>query len=218
MFDRKRLLVDLFRRLYKAFGPRHWWPADSPFEVAVGAILTQNTSWRNVQKAISNLKAAKLLSPDALHRLPVQDLATLIRPAGYYNVKARRLKYFLNFLFQEHSGDLAGLLADDLDSTRSKLLSINGIGPETADSMLLYAGNRPTFVIDTYTKRILFRHRLMPEEASYDEVRDFFMDCLHPDVALFNEYHALLVHLGHTFCLRRNPKCPQCPANGWHNE
>ncbi len=218
MLDRKRLLLDLYRKLYKAFGPRHWWPGDSPFEVAVGAILTQNTSWRNVEKAISNLKAAKLLSPQALHRLPLQDLAALIRPAGYYSVKAIRLKHFLDFLFREHGGDLAALVEDDLDTARSKLLSIHGIGPETADSILLYAGNRPSFVADTYTKRILFRHKLLPEEASYDEVRDFFMDCLKPDVAVFNEYHALLVHLGHAFCLKRNPRCPECPVNGWPDE
>lgn len=218
MVDRKRLLLDLYSRLYKAFGPRHWWPGDSPFEVAIGAILTQNTAWRNVRKAIGNLKAAGLLSPDALYDLPVQDVAAVIRPAGYYNIKARRLKNFLEFLFLENGGDLECLLTEALDTLRNKLLSIKGVGPETADSILLYAGNRPTFVVDTYTKRILFRHRLMPQEASYDEVRFFFMDCLKPDVAMFNEYHALLVHLGHTFCSKRNPKCTGCPARGWNDE
>jgi endonuclease-3 related protein len=218
MVDRKRLLLDLYSRLYKAFGPRHWWPGDSPFEVAIGAILTQNTAWRNVRKAIGNLKAAGLLSPDALYDLPVQDVAAVIRPAGYYNIKARRLKNFLEFLFLENGGDLERLLTEALDTLRNKLLSIKGVGPETADSILLYAGNRPTFVVDTYTKRILFRHRLMPQEASYDEVRFFFMDCLKPDVAMFNEYHALLVHLGHTFCSKRNPKCTACPASGWNDE
>jgi endonuclease-3 related protein len=218
MVDRKRLLLDLYSRLYKAFGPRHWWPGDSPFEVAIGAILTQNTAWRNVRKAIGNLKAAGLLSPDALYALPVQDVAAVIRPAGYYNIKARRLKNFVEFLFLENGGDLECLLTEALDTLRNKLLSIKGVGPETADSILLYAGNRPTFVVDTYTKRILFRHRLMPQEASYDEVRFFFMDCLKPDVAMFNEYHALLVHLGHTFCSKRNPKCTACPARGWNDE
>ncbi len=218
MFDRKTILLDLYDRLYEALGPRHWWPGDSPFEVAVGAILTQNTAWRNVEKAIGNLKAERLLSPDALQNLPVQDLAAIIRPAGYYNIKAGRLKHFLDFLFRENAGDLDRLLAQDLDTLRSKLLSINGIGPETADSILLYAGNKPTFVVDTYTKRILSRHGLIPEEVSYDEVRDFFMDCLEPDVAMFNEYHALLVHLGHAFCLKTKPKCSECPAKGWNDE
>jgi endonuclease-3 related protein len=171
-----------------------------------------------VEKAIGNLKTAALLSPKALQYLPVEDLATLIRPAGYYNIKARRLKHFLDFLFKEHDGDLEGLLAQDLDTLRDKLISINGIGPETADSILLYAGNQPTFVVDTYTKRILFRHGLMPEEVSYDEVRSFFMDCLEPNVAMFNEYHALLVFLGHSFCLKRNPRCSTCPAEGWNDQ
>ena len=218
MLNNKAILLDLYSRLYKAFGPRHWWPGDSPFEVVVGAILTQNTAWRNVEKAIGNLKAGNLLSPYALYHVPIQDLATLIRPAGYYNIKARRLKHFVQFLFRESTGNLDRLFAEDVDTLRSKLLSINGIGPETADSILLYAGNKPTFVVDGYTKRILFRHCLMPEEASYDEVRDFFMDCLEPDAAMFNEYHALLVHLGHAFCAKRKPKCSGCPTSGWNDE
>jgi endonuclease-3 related protein len=218
MFDRKRVLLDLYNRLHKAFGPRHWWPGDSAFEVAVGAILTQNTAWRNVEKAINNLKARNLLTPNALYHLAVEDLATAIRPAGYYNIKARRLKHFIGFLFRESTGDLDRLLARDLDTLRRQLLSVNGVGPETADSILLYAGNKPTFVVDAYTKRILFRHRLMPQETSYDEVQNFFMDSLEPDVAMFNEYHALLVHLGHTFCVRKEPKCTGCPAEGWNDE
>jgi endonuclease-3 related protein len=218
MFDKKAILQDLYSRLYNAFGPRRWWPGDSPFEVVVGAILTQNTAWRNVEKAISNLKAGGLLSPYALYHAPAQDLATVIRPAGYYNIKARRLKHFVQFLFQETAGNLDRLFAEDVDTLRSKLLSINGIGPETADSILLYAGNKTTFVVDSYTKRILFRHSLISEEASYDEIRDLFMDCLEPDAAMFNEYHALLVHLGHTFCTKRRPKCSGCPARGWNDE
>jgi endonuclease-3 related protein len=216
MSQKKRILLELYSRLFEAFGPRYWWPGDSGFEVAVGAILTQNTAWRNVTKAIKNLKDKGLLSPEALYHVPVEDLASVIRPAGYYNIKAQRLKHFMQFLFRESSGNLDRLLAEDLDTLRSKLLSINGIGPETADSILLYAGNKTTFVVDTYTKRILFRHSLIPEEASYDEVRNFFMDCLEPDAAMFNEYHALLVHLGHAFCLKKNPKCSGCPAKGWN--
>jgi endonuclease-3 related protein len=218
MFDRKTILLDLYGRLHRAFGARHWWPGDTPFEVAVGAILTQNTAWRNVKKAIDNLKAKSLLSADSLLHIPVGDLASVIRPAGYYNVKARRLKHFVRFLFQESDGDLSRLMAQDLDTLRNTLLAVNGIGPETADSILLYAGNKPTFVVDAYTKRILSRHSLLPEDASYDEVRDFFMDCLEPEVPMFNEYHALLVHLGHTFCQKKNPKCTQCPATGWNDE
>lgn len=216
MSQKKRILLELYSRLFEAFGPRYWWPGDSGFEVAVGAILTQNTAWRNVTKAIKNLKDKGLLSPEALYHVPVEDLASVIRPAGYYNIKAQRLKHFMQFLFRESAGNLDRLLAEDLDTLRSKLLSINGIGPETADSILLYAGNKTTFVVDTYTKRILFRHSLIPEEASYDEVRNFFMDCLKPDAAMFNEYHALIVHLGHAFCLKKNPKCSGCPAKGWN--
>jgi endonuclease-3 related protein len=218
MFDKKKILLDLYNRLYKALGPRHWWPGDSGFEVAVGAILTQNTAWRNVTKAIRNLKNKGLLSPEALYHIPVEGLASEIRSAGYYNIKALRLKHFVQFLFRESAGNLDRLFAEDVDTLRSKLLSINGIGPETADSILLYAGNKATFVVDSYTKRILFRHSLIPEGASYDEVRDFFMDCLEPDAAMFNEYHALLVHLGHTFCAKRSPKCSGCPAKGWNDE
>jgi endonuclease-3 related protein len=218
MLDRKTTLLDLYARLYKAFGPRHWWPADSGFEVAVGAILTQNTAWRNVTKAIANLKARRLLSPRGLYDVPDRDLAKAIRPSGYYNVKARRLKHFVHFLLEESDGDFDQLFTKDFDALREKLLSVNGIGPETADSILLYAGNKPTFVVDAYTRRILFRHNCTPEEIPYDELRNFFMDCLEPDTTMFNEYHALLVHLGHTFCVRKDPKCTECPARGWNEE
>ena len=215
--DRKALLLNLFDRLLQAFGPRHWWPADSPFEVVVGAILTQNTAWRNVKKAISNLKNKGLLTPHDLNNLSQQQLANLIRPSGYYNMKAKRLKHFLDFLFEETGGDLNSLLTRDMITLRYGLLSVKGIGPETADSILLYAGNKPSFVVDTYTKRILFRHKLVPEDVSYDETRNFFMDCLEPHVPTFNEFHALLVHLGHHFCRKRKPKCTACPAEGWND-
>jgi endonuclease-3 related protein len=218
MFDRKTILLDLYARLYKAFGPRYWWPGDSRFEIAVGAILTQNTAWRNVTKAITNLKAKGLLSPHALYHVSVQDLAAVIKPAGYYNIKARRLKHFIQFLFEESDGDLDRLLAEDRETLRERLLSVNGIGPETADSILLYAGNKPTFVVDAYTRRILFRHNLISEEGPYDELQSFFMDCLEPDPEMFNEYHALLVHVGHTFCRRKEPRCTECPAKGWNQD
>jgi endonuclease-3 related protein len=217
MVDQKSRLLDLYDRLYKAFGPRDWWPGDSAFEVVVGAILTQNTAWRNVTRAIHNLKARHLLSPDALSDVPLQDLAAIIRPAGYYNIKAKRLKHFVAFLFQESVGDLDSLLSEDLGSLRQKLLGVNGIGPETADSILLYAGNKPTFVVDAYTRRILFRHHFIAEETNYEELRDIFMDNLEPEPFMFNEYHALLVHLGHTFCFKKRPKCAECPARGWND-
>jgi endonuclease-3 related protein len=216
MPDRIEILLSLYHQLFQAFGPRHWWPGDTPFEVAVGAILTQNTAWRNVKKAIANLKKEGVLSPRHIHALPFETLAALIRPSGYYNIKAKRLKHFTDFLFEEASGNVDRLMSRELLPLRKALLAVNGIGPETADSILLYAGNKPTFVVDTYTKRILSRHGLAPEDISYEEARSFFMDCLPPDVTLFNEYHALLVHLGHAFCLKRDPRCLECPANGWN--
>jgi len=212
------LLLELYKRLFTSFGPRHWWPGDSPFEIAVGAILTQNTAWRNVEKAIANLKKKGLLSAEAIYSLPAETLAAHIRSAGYYNIKAKRLKHFVEFLFRESEGNFNRIVSWDLHTSRVKLLSINGVGPETADSILLYAADKPTFVVDAYTRRILSRHGLIPEEVSYDEIRSFFMDSLEPDVYIFNEFHALLVHLGHTFCAKRKPKCSSCPAMGWNND
>ena len=213
MLDRKTTLLELYARLYNAFGPRHWWPADSGFEVAVGAILTQNTAWRNVTKAITNLKAAHLLAPRSLHDVPIRELAEAIRPAGYFNVKARRLKNFVDFLFEESDGDFERFFTKDLHALRDELLSVNGIGPETADSILLYAGNKPTFVVDAYTKRIFVRHKLISEEARYGELQALFMNNLEQDTTMFNEYHALLVYVGKHFC-KSNPRCSQCPMDG----
>lgn len=214
--NRKDLLHDLYNRLYGAFGPRHWWPGDSPFEVAVGAILTQSTAWRNAEKAIANLKANDLLSPDTLHQLTAEELAVYIKPAGYYNIKAKRLKHFLDYLFRQGEGNLACLSTGDLESVRSELLHINGIGPETADSILLYAAGRPTFVVDAYTKRILARHQVMAEDVTYEEVREFFMDVLDPAVHIFNEFHALLVQLAKVYCKKHSAKCETCPARDWN--
>lgn len=199
-------LMEIFNLLYDAFGPRHWWPGDSPFEVIVGAILTQNTTWKNVEKAINNLKRANLLEPKALYRLPFEILVELIHPVGFFNIKAKRLKAFLNFLFEEFQGNLEEMFSLEMEGLRKKLLSIPGIGPETADSILLYAGGKPSFVVDAYTRRILSRHGLIHEEASYEEIRELFMDHLPSDVGLFNEYHALLVELGKRFC-KTKPHC-----------
>lgn len=214
--NRKDLLLDLYKRLHHHFGPLNWWPGDSPFEIAVGAILTQNTAWRNVEKAIDNLKAHNLLSPEALNRMALKDLAEIIKPAGYYNIKAHRLKRFLDFLFRLGGDGLDALSTGDLETWRDLLLQVHGIGPETADSILLYAADRPTFVVDAYTKRVLARHQLLPEEVSYDEVRSFFMDVLDPEASFYNEFHALLVNLGKTFCKKRNPTCAGCPAAKWN--
>lgn len=203
-------LTDIYNRLYSAFGPRHWWPGDSPFEVVVGAILTQNTNWKNVEKAIQNLKDAGEFTPERLHEIDIHKLAGLIKPAGYFNVKAKRLKKFINWLFKNYDGSLSQMFAQELAPLRERLLSVNGIGPETADSILLYAGNKPTFVVDAYTHRILSRHNLIPQESMYYDIKAFLEENLPEDVKLYNEYHALLVQLGKEYC-RPKKRCESCP-------
>jgi endonuclease-3 related protein len=198
------------RRLRAAFGPQHWWPADTPFEVMVGAILTQNTAWTNVEKAIANLKAERVLTPARLLALPHARLARLIRPAGYYNVKARRLASFIEWLAD--SGGLASLARVPTNDLRPRLLAVNGIGPETADSILLYALNRPVFPIDAYTRRILSRYGLIQGDEPYDDLRIAVEHSLGPDVQRLNEFHALLVRLAKTHCLSR-PVCSSCPLS-----
>lgn len=206
-------LMAIYQKLSLFFGPQHWWPADSSLEVMIGAILTQNTNWSNVEKAISNLKNKNLLNADKLQRLSQKRLASFIVPSGYYNIKAKRLKEFLNFLFNSYKGNLRNMSLEDTGVLRSRLLSVKGIGPETADSMLLYALNKPIFVVDVYTKRILSRHRIIKEDAGYEQVQNLFMRNLRKDVRLFNEYHALLVKLGKDFCLKNKPRCQICPLN-----
>ena len=203
----------IYKKLYSFFGPQHWWPAESSFEVIVGAILTQNTSWLNAERAIANLEKRKLLNPHKLYRLSDKRLASLIMPAGYYNIKARRLKNFLIFLFKSYKGKLKNMSLRDTQELRQELLSVNGIGPETADSILLYALDKPVFVVDAYTQRVLLRHRLIRNNASYDEIQNLFMKNLKNKVKLFNEYHALLVRLGKEFCLKGRPKCEVCPLD-----
>lgn len=207
----RRKFYSIYQKLYSYFGAQHWWPGETPFEVMVGAILTQNTNWLNVEKAINNLKRHKLLEPHKLYRISNKRLALFIKPAGYFNVKTTRLKAFLNFIFNSYYGNLKKMSLINARDLRRQLLSINGIGPETADSMLLYALNKPVFVVDVYTRRILLRHRLIKDDASYDEIQNLFMKNLHPDVKLFNEYHALLVRLGKGLCLKNKPKCDICP-------
>lgn len=204
------VLLKIYQTLYNAFGPQHWWPGETPFEIAVGAILTQNTNWGNVEKAINNLKKSKSLSAKAIYKMPVDRLAILIKPAGYYNIKAKRLKSFINFLMSNYLGSMSKMKKEDLDNLREKLSSINGIGPETADSILLYALDKPVFVIDAYTKRILSRHKIMDNNKSYDEYQKLFHSSLKKDLKLFNEYHALFVKVGKTFCKLKKPLCSKC--------
>jgi endonuclease-3 related protein len=211
-FDKK--LNNIFEILYNTFGPQHWWPGDSPFEVAVGAILTQNTNWSNVKKAIENLKKYKLLEPYKIYKIDHKKLSELIKSSGYYTIKAKRLKSFIDFLIKEYNGKIESMNNEDTLLLRKKLLSINGIGKETADSILLYAINKPIFVIDTYTKRILSRHGISKDKDSYDYYQNLFHKSLKKDVKLFNEYHALIVKVGKTFCKSKRPLCDQCPLKG----
>ena len=213
----KGILEEIYQRLYKSFGPQHWWPGKTPFEVIIGAILTQNTAWVNVEKAINNLRKKSLLTPKALKRVLPKTLATLIRPTGYYNQKTKKVKNFIRFLFDNYQGSLKKMFLEDFLVLRSKLLNINGVGPETADSILLYAGNSPIFVVDAYTRRILSRHNLISYQASYSEIQNYFMDNLENEIKLFNEYHALLVCLGKEIC-KPKPNCRICPLRGIEKE
>ena len=206
----RELLLEIYHLLLDFFGPQHWWPGETPFEVAVGAILTQNTSWTNVAKAIANLKAANCLDPFKLHEMDLEQLELLIRPAGYFRVKAKRLKNFIDWLCDRYGGDLKNLESINTTRLRQELLSISGIGPETADSILLYALNRPIFVVDTYTARVMVRHGLIGPDLDYQQLQDLFMSNLEPDAALFNEFHALLVMTGKDYC-KPHPKCQPCP-------
>lgn len=200
----------MFRAMQRALGPQGWWPGRTRFEVIVGAILTQNTAWTNVAQAIASLRRARALTPQMLATLPRLRLARLITPAGYYNIKAERLKSFLGFLQARYRLSLWRMFAQRPSVLREELLTVPGIGPETADSILLYAGHVPSFVVDAYTRRILSRHGLIPADASYDAVQALFMTALPPDAPLYNEYHALLVAIGKDFC-RPVPRCARCP-------
>lgn len=206
----RRRLLRLYWALFRRFGPQRWWPAKTPLEVAVGAILTQNTAWSNVERALARLKAERPLSPRGLRALPLGRLSRLIRPSGTYRIKAGRLKAFLDFLWERFNGRVERLKTAPLEELRSGLLSVPGIGPETADSILLYAAGRPIFVVDAYTRRVLARHRLVPPDIGYEPLRAVFERHLPSDPALFNEYHALLVAVGKRYC-RSRPRCDTCP-------
>jgi endonuclease-3 related protein len=214
--NNSNILLDIYDRLFKSFGKQYWWPGDTDFEIVIGAILTQNTNWGNVEKAIKNLKEAKVFTPRKLHEIDIKRLAELIRPSGYFNVKARRLKHFIEWLFLKYNGSLPKMFKQDYVTLREGLLSVNGIGRETADSILLYAAKKPTFVIDAYTKRVLVRHELIPEDYEYEEMKAFFEENLPEDVSLYNEYHALLVRVGKYYC-KPKEQCEECPLRDLFN-
>lgn len=231
----------IYRKLSRAWGRQHWWPAETPFEVIVGAILTQNTSWTNVERAMVNLRAAAVLSVEGIRQLALPKLEALVRPSGYFRQKAQRLKNFVAFLDARHGGSLEQMFATPAEQLRAELLTQNGIGPETADSILLYAGGHESFVVDAYTRRILERHLTVSAGAKYDEIRNLIERALQreqpveshrpgrqarpraheasamstaqrsPLAQVYNEMHGLLVQVGKHYCLKQQPRCEVCP-------
>ncbi len=210
--------IDVFQQVYDLlfnhYGPQKWWPGDTPFEIMIGAVLIHNTHWKNVTKAINNLQERNLLSLPSLHDASYEEIADCIRPSGYYNIKAKRLRNLLQMIVEQYDGDLESLLSDSTDGARENLLSVKGIGQETADAILLYCGNHPVFVVDTYTHRVFSRHNLVPDECGYEELQEEFTRRLPSDSKLFNEYHALIVNVGKDFCKKTTPLCEQCPLKG----
>lgn len=225
-----------YRALMRAWGPQHWWPAESRFEVVVGAFLTQNTAWGNVERALDNLRRARLLNAAGMRRVPLARVERLVRPAGYFRQKARRLKTFVAWLDEEYGGSLERMFARPTAELRAELLALDGVGPETADSILLYAGGHPVFVVDAYTRRILDRHQILPVDTPYEEIRASFARALgrvsdprrvgqnprHPVSRMssaqvspvarrYNEMHALLVSVGHHYCRKSKARCEECP-------
>jgi endonuclease III related protein len=204
------VLHQFFDAMFAAHGPQHWWPAKSRFEVIVGAILTQNTAWTNVEQAMASLRKERLLTVDALEHVSLPELARLIRPSGYFRQKARKLKEFVRFLISQHNGSLTKMFQTPTSILRQQLLAVHGIGPETADSILLYAGDHPVFVVDAYTRRILQRHGMADGKESYADLRALFEKSLPANSQLFNEFHALIVHTGKHFCRSKAPACSSC--------
>lgn len=212
------IIREFYERLFAAYGPQHWWPGDTQVEIVVGAVLTQNTNWKNVEYAIENLKRANVLDWSSLRDISVTALAEHIRPSDYYNIKTKRLKHLVHWIWEQHGGDLSELSRIPIAEARAQLLAVNGIGPETADSILLYALGRPIFVIDAYTRRILRRHGLASDATNYDAMQEMFRQALSTDADLFNEYHALIVRLAKEQC-RVKANCAKCPlAFHTHNE
>lgn len=200
-----------YEAMFSALGPMHWWPAKTPFEVIVGAILTQSTAWGNVERAIANLRAAQLLTPSAMFRVPMPRLATLVRPSGYFRQKAKKLKAFVRFLHARYGGSLRRMFQTPTSELRDELLSVHGIGPETSDSILLYAGNHPVFVVDAYTHRIFGRHGITDGKPKYEAVRALIESSIPQRPELFNEFHALIVNTGKNWCRKSAPRCEGCP-------
>ncbi len=215
--DDSARIRDFYSALYGRYGPQNWWPAQTRLECATGAILTQNTSWKNVEKAIEALKENSMICAEKIKEASHERIAALIRPCGYHNLKARRLKNFIDFLFAGYAGAMENMLAEDTERLREGLLSVNGIGEETADSILLYALGRPVFVVDNYSRRILRRHRLIREGASYSEMQKLFLQNLSADPEIFGEYHALIVRTGKLHC-RKTPRCEGCPLERYPHD
>jgi len=205
------LLMRYFTAMSQNLGPMRWWPARTPFEVIVGAILTQNTSWGNVERAIANLRSAQMLTPSAISAARMARLAALVRPSGYFRQKAKKLKAFVRFLQREYGGSLKRMFATPTEVLREKLLSVHGIGPETADSILLYAGEHAVFVVDAYTHRIFGRHGITNGKPDYENVRALVEAALPRDSRLFNEFHALVVNTAKNWCRKKEPRCAECP-------
>lgn len=213
MHSEKKPVMKVYERLLEYFGPQGWWPGDTPEEIILGAILTQAVSWANVRQALENLKSRRLLTFAALQEADDDVVMQLIRPALYHRQKTRKIKSFLDFLHRNFNGDLQRMWGENLHELRPQLLSVWGIGPETADSILLYAGQMPTFVVDAYTTRIFSRLGLVPEGIRYDELKRFLEQNTDDSVAVYNEYHALLVRLGAGVCRKNRPLCAKCPIS-----
>ena len=209
----KHALNSIYAAMSAHYGPTHWWPGDTPFEIAVGAILTQNTAWTNVEKAIVNLKRERLLHPKRMMGASVETLERAVRPSGYYRQKAHRLRIFCEYLSKQYGGSMKNMAKRATETLRQELLALHGIGPETADDILLYACEKPVFVVDAYTRRILARHGLVAETIGYDALQTLFHENLPMDISLFKEYHGLIVYTGKDFC-RRLPRCEGCPLAG----
>ena len=217
MCEPSQKLMRFYEAMLNHYGPQNWWPGETDFEVMVGAVLTQNTNWSNVEKALGNLKKSNALDPEAIHQMSHDDLAKIIRPAGYFNVKARRLKNLIRWFCDEHDSSFERLSDWPIDRLREELLSINGIGRETADSIILYAFHKPTFVVDTYTYRILVRHGCLDAECDYEQMKDFFERHLDEDAQLYNEFHALIVQVGKNHCKPR-AQCDGCPLASFEHQ
>ena len=213
MLGEQKFLLEVYQKLYDHYGPRHWWPAETEFEVMAGAVLTQNVAWRNVEKAIAALKQAGLMNPETLYHVELSLLEELIIPTRYYKSKAKKLKALTGLIMDEFGGNLAEMFNQPLLSLRSRLLQVYGIGPETADSIILYAAKKPIFVVDAYARRIFHRLGVFPPDAGYQVMQDYFMRALPHQAELFNEYHALIDCLGHRLCKVSNPGCPLCPLS-----